>query len=261
MLRHVPTSDPLKRPYGLDCVHITCGEAQVARGRKAIKDQLIPFDRVRYFDFKRPLCDAINEAVATSAYQWCVLVAGDIILNKDATHIIHQALELYRHKWGRALGVRIPIYDTFIERTLGGTTVLQAYVDSFFGHRNMINDDVDTQRRARVRGYKFFDIDKQSGVTIGTHFDKPDDFQIFKRFFSAGVKMILKRNKRFADYLNYQKSIKRSRQMELAHQCFIIGRNHRNVLQSSHDYLMWYELFLQYYERLKPLLRKETLYE
>ena len=158
--------DTKGRKFGLECVHLTTGEAQETKGWAAINSQWWPYDRVRQVSFMRPLSKALNYIVSSAAYRWVTPVAGDIILNENASYYALKAIEYFQPVWHKALAVRIPIYDPFIGRNIGGLVAYQAHVNEYFKHRDVMNDDVDIQRRAFHEGYKIYSLEKKDGIVI-----------------------------------------------------------------------------------------------
>jgi hypothetical protein len=236
------------RPYGIECVHISCGEAQLEESLQSIRNQLIPFDRIVELTYPRPLVPVINGAISYSKYQFTFLCAGDYILNNDASYIMHQTLALFKHCWPCMLQIRVPLYDPFVEKIINGVTVYQTHVNELFKHRDVLHDDIDLQRRAKKVGYFQWQVKQKEAVVIGTHFKNPDDFQIFKRFFGAGAKTAIKKKEGFSEWFLHFCRIKNTRPYQLAKESYLLGMKHTDILDQSHNDEIWRFVF-QYYKK------------
>jgi hypothetical protein len=77
-----------------------------------------------------------------------------------------------------------PLVDLFLQKPIYGAGVTKTEMLRKYRLPNMLSNDFWHGKKLRKLGFKR----KKTEDIIGTHFDNPSEFQVFKRFFVAGIK-------------------------------------------------------------------------
>jgi len=160
---------------------ISADEPQLERCLEAVKNQTVPFSNITHVNNVSPENMAFNSGLAMVTNEYVMKIDGDMILNKDA---VETALKIIPEDNGNAYVHNFILHDSFLKQNLRGCGVM---VKSIFGkvpYPNFLRNDIWVGSKLRRMG---FVIEKYPEV-IGTHFDNPDEFQVFRRFYAMGVK-------------------------------------------------------------------------
>jgi len=109
----------------------------------------------------------------------------------------HGGKDIFVYKFG--------LFDAFLNYNICCCRVFRSEIVQKFPREDVLRDDVVADQRMEKAGFEMIGLAKK-GVIIGTHFDDPDEFQIFRRFFVVGVKE--KKYRKGQRVLNVLKSLK-----------------------------------------------------
>lgn len=171
----------------IDAVVVSIGESQLDRCLESVKKQVVPFSNIIHVDGVVPEAEAFKKGIEQVKEKWAMVIGGDFILNDDAT--IEGIKKIKEYTSIKIGGFLFGLFDSFIQRIINSCTVYNTEaVRSTTWHDTLRND-----RRAihemESRGWVFKRFFRgREIIVIGTHFDDPDEFQIFRRYFVAGIK-------------------------------------------------------------------------
>ena len=170
---------------GIEAVVVSIGEPQERRCLEAINSQVQPFERITHIKNVKPLFKAHNQGLAALEHEYAIFCAGDMTLYRNATVIA--VAQIAKHGGEDIFVYKFALFDTFLNCTISCCRMYQSDVAQKFPRRNVLREDVEADERALKAGYKRIQLVKER-VVVGTHFDEPDEFQAFRRFFVEGVK-------------------------------------------------------------------------
>lgn len=165
----------------IDAVVISINEPQLDRTLKAVNEQTIPFKKVIHVNGIVPENEAVNRALEIVDSEWVMKVDGDTILYPNA----HEIVKKYMNGNGRVCGYYFGLRDTFMDCDIGFCGVLKTKLYQTIKRKDKMNCDLNVNIELRKQGWiikKFL----QDGIIVGTHFDNPDEFQVFGRFYRSG---------------------------------------------------------------------------
>ena len=160
---------------------ISCQEPQLNRCLAAVRSQSIPFSTVIHMDSIRPECDAFNRGLEHVATDLVMKIDGDVILYPNAVEIV---LKEIPEKDPEVYGYNFRLYDDFLKGNIRGVGILRTEAVKKSRYLNILGNDVHFARQMAKFGYGR----RNHWSVIGTHFESPDEFQVFRRFYSAGCK-------------------------------------------------------------------------
>jgi len=160
---------------------ISVDEPQLPRCLEAVRNQTVPFSDIIHMNNVSPENIAFNSGIFRVQTDWFVKIDGDMILYPNA-------LELAFGEFGEMQdGVycyNFLLYDVFLEVNLRGCGVMNTEICRKVPYPNMLGNDLWFGKKLRTMGYKKVNCKP----IIGTHFDNPDELQVFRRFFCHGIK-------------------------------------------------------------------------
>lgn len=162
---------------------VSAGEPQLERCLHAVNNQTIPFSHIVHINNIVPESVAFNTGIEASTDEWIMKIDGDMILYSNAVEIalfnMSSENNIYAYSYG--------LFDEFLQTPICGCNVLSRSAFQLVKYQNVLANDIYTGRKLRRLGFIRKALDKQ-GILIGTHCPNPDEFQIFRRFYSNGVK-------------------------------------------------------------------------
>jgi len=170
----------------IDACIRSVGEPQVARCLESVRSQVIPFANIIHVDGVVPEVEAFRALLKQVKSEWMMLIDGDMIIRPDATKIAQRYIEgetdpsVVEYQFG--------LYDEFIKRVINCCRVSKSSVLQGVRTKDRLENDLTIVRQIEESGLKCMRLWKEKPpVVIGTHFEDPDDFQIFLRHYHAGV--------------------------------------------------------------------------
>jgi len=160
-------------------------EPQLERCLKSIEEQIVPFTNIVHQANIVPYSKAHNEGLPKLKDDWCMMLAGDMILHSYAVELSSHIIEndVNNIKTGAYL---FGVYDTFLKQLWGGIGIYRSSTMKMLPFRDKNNFiDIHWGRRFEALGGELNNCHEH---TLGTHFDKPDEYQVFRRFYVVGLK-------------------------------------------------------------------------
>jgi len=165
----------------IEAMVISVQEPQLERSLKAVMNQSIPFNRVTHVDSVIPESEAVNRGFSMIQSDWVMKVDGDTILYSNAVETARKYLK--ENKDNRICAFYFGLHDTFLDCDIGFCGVLRTAVYQSIKRKDKLLSDLTVNMELRKQGWIIRKLIKE---VIGTHFDKPDEFQVFHRFYCAG---------------------------------------------------------------------------
>lgn len=167
-------------------------EPQLPRAIKSTKNQNCgTFNPVFHRNNVAPQSQAMNElneeAREYNINGWALWLSGDMILYNSAIERIISYLTDIDPPNENTVEYTFGLRDTFLEENICGCPLRKMDVYSKTIRKNVMRNDFYVRRELEKQGYEYKRPCKEA-YTIGTHFDSPDNFQIFRRFKARGVK-------------------------------------------------------------------------
>jgi hypothetical protein len=171
----------------IDAMVISVQEPQLDRCLEAVRNQDpdFAFSRIVHLDSIVPESEAVNRGLEMIDNEWVMNVGGDMILYPDATKKVLAYMQ--KDASERICAYYFGLRDTFLKCDMGFCGVLKTSVFGEVKRKDKLSGDLNVNIELRKRGLVIRKLLDQ-GIIIGTHFDKPDAFQVFKRFYCAGAR-------------------------------------------------------------------------
>lgn len=164
----------------IEALVISAGEPQLERCLEAVKNQTVPFSNIVHIANVVPQHVAFNTGIKKITDEWVMKVDGDMVLYNNAVHTVIS----YICTNGNASIYIFNVYDDFIGGPMVGCKVYKTEMVRKIEHEDRLKNDLRVEKKLKMRGHKV----NKLGVTIATHAENPDEFQIFRRFYVYGVK-------------------------------------------------------------------------
>lgn len=159
-------------------------EPQLERCLEAVKNQTVPFSKIVHINGIVPESVAHNYGINKITDEWFALINGDMILYLDA---VEKGIEkINMDKDGKVYAHTFKLYDPFLQSNYGGIGFFRTEIYKSNPIRDRLNNDRNLGKKLGEQGW----IVKRHGRVIGTHFDSPDEYQIFRRFYVIGLKYV-----------------------------------------------------------------------
>lgn len=167
----------------IDALVISIDEPQLDRCLEATKSQTVPFAKTIHVDGIVPESKAVNHGLEMTSSEWVMKVDGDTILYPDALETALEYME--KNLAPQICGYYFGLRDTFLDCDIGFCGVLRTEPYKSVKRKDKMNGDLNVVIELRKQGWVVRKLLKE-GIIIGTHFDKPDEFQVFGRFYRSG---------------------------------------------------------------------------
>jgi GT2 family glycosyltransferase len=166
----------------LDAMVISIGEPQLDRCLESVKNQTVPFSNIIHLDGVVPNSKAFNQGIRMVKEEWAMHIGGDMILYPNAVEIAMRYVDRSGHD--EICGYCFEIDDTFLRCRIGFISVLRTVAFKDVTFLDTAFDDRKMSWRLREKGWRF----RKPKHSLGTHFDCPNRFQIFCRFYFHACK-------------------------------------------------------------------------
>lgn len=167
----------------MDAMIISVDEPQLERCVESVNNQTIPFDRVIHINNVCPEYEAFNRGMDKVASDWVMKVDGDFILYPNAHKVaIDYAQSDTKNEY---CAYFFGLFDTFLDQNIGYCSVLRSCLYKTCRYLDKLSNDRKAVDVMRSMGWK---AERKNRVILGTHFDDPDEFQVFKRFYTQKIK-------------------------------------------------------------------------
>ena len=160
-------------------------EPQLEACFESLRNQTYPFTNIIHINNVVPMNEAYNQGIKRATGDLLFLINGDMSLYNYAVEksvsIVHKTNnpKMCCYLFG--------IYDVFLCQNMGQIPVVSTQIYRNFSYRNRLMCDRDIGSNIRKSGYLIGHFNK---ITLGNHFNNPDEFQVFKRFYVSGNKYL-----------------------------------------------------------------------
>ena len=161
---------------------VSANEPQLPRTLLAVQQQTVPFASITHINNVVPEAVAFNKGMEQATNDWVMKIDGDMILYPEA---VATALSFIQSR-SRVFMYSYSLYDTFLKAPLYGVGVFSRRIMLANKYQDVLDNDAVTGRFLLNRGY--FRVKVSADIVLGTHFDNPDEFQVFRRFFIYAIK-------------------------------------------------------------------------
>jgi hypothetical protein len=171
---------------GLEAVIISVNEPQLTRCLESVNKQNIPFQKISHYNGIVPEYEAHNIAVKNLEYEWAMFIGGDFILDVNASQLWDRYFQDYKRE-DNISEFNFGLRDPFIQKVICCCTVARSEAFQRYPFENSLANDTINGSKMKRDGWERIKLFRQK-VTVGTHFEDPDEFQVFRRFYARGVK-------------------------------------------------------------------------
>ena len=158
-------------------------DPQLDRCLESVKGQTVPFWNIIHINNICPSCMAWEAGKKKLTGDWVMHIGGDMILHEDALERIIKYME--HDNSDKISGYYFGLYDTFLDCEIGFIGVLRTSLYKDITFRNNLFCDGEVVNMLRHQGWV---TPKLLSFMVGTHFDQPDEFQVFKRCYIHGLR-------------------------------------------------------------------------
>lgn len=166
----------------IEALLISVDEPQLERCLESIKNQTVPFSNLVHINNIQPYSSAYNEGISKLKDDWFTVINGDHILHLNAVEKITSKIK--ENNEPKIVGHLYCILDTFLNIEWGGIGTFKTDVVSKYRFHNRLDAERIVGRRLFKHGF----IMKRHEGYLGTHFDSPDEFEVYRRFYIVGLK-------------------------------------------------------------------------
>ena len=166
----------------IEAMITSVNEPQLDRCLKSVNNQTIPFSNIVHINGVVPIANAFNQGVERVTDEWFMFIGGDFILYPNAVGVAMKYVDRDFHD--EICGYCFGIKDTFLECNTGFCSVYRTSTFKSEIFRDTIFEDRQMPWRLRSKGWRF----RKPRDIIATHFDNPNEFQVFSRFYFHGNK-------------------------------------------------------------------------
>lgn len=168
----------------IEALIISIDEPQAVDCLESANKQTIPFSNIIHVnnDVTITYTGAYNRGISLLKGDWFLNLNGDICLYPDAVEKCIKALEGCNDD--KVVGHLFEFYDTFLEMRSSGMGLFRTDVIKSYPMRERLCGDVQQGRELFKGGWGL----KRQPSVLGMHFNYPDEFQVFRRFYVSGLK-------------------------------------------------------------------------
>jgi len=167
----------------IDALIISVDDPQLEKCLYAVKYQTVPFSNIVHLNNVCPMHEAFNQGMAKTAADWVMFIGGDMILDLNAVGRIAQYIE--KDAMEHVSGYWFGLLDTFFDCRIGFIGVLYGPLYRTIKYWDSSICDLITTQRLRREGWI---VKKNLRFVVGTHFDSPNEEQVFKRCYIHGIR-------------------------------------------------------------------------
>lgn len=171
----------------IDCIVQSFNEPQLDRCLKSLREQTYPYYRIINVNGVIGTYNAFKRWVMMIQTEWFTATGGDLVYYKDALENLIKFKDA--HPSDLCCNYCLTCWDPFMELKTGYLCLARTSAFQEATALDEIQDilvfDRNIARRMREKGYF---VRKNMKVIAGTHFEDPDEFQVFHRFFILATK-------------------------------------------------------------------------
>jgi len=171
----------------IEALIISCQEPQLPRCLESVYNQDTPFKNIIHVDNVIPEAEAFKQGLSQLTGEWVMIVNGDMILYPNASS--QAEVQIWIDENEKVSEFQYGLYDPFVERVINSCSVYKVEPLVKEGRSDTLRNDLWASRNIMKDGWIRRSLfTGPNPIVIGTHCEHMDDFQIFRRFFTVGVK-------------------------------------------------------------------------
>lgn len=170
-------------PKKIEALVISMDEPQLDRCLEAVKNQTAPVSNIVHINGIVPEVEAFKKGINSITEDWVIHIAGDTILFENAVETAADFIDRYYSL--KVCACFFGLYDTFLECDIGFSNVYRTSAYKSIEYKDKLSNDRKINKGLRANGWE---IKKLHHIVVGTHFDHPDEFQVFRRFYAQAIK-------------------------------------------------------------------------
>jgi len=167
----------------IEAMVISVDEPQLDRCLVSVRNQIVRFSNIIFVNGVIPEYLAFNKGMAQTIDKWVMKVDGDFILYEDAVERVTNYMSQFNDE--KCCCYAFGLNDTFLNCLMGFCCVFRTAVYKQHPYLDKLSNDQTMNYFLRGLGWK---IHKNVELAVGTHFDKPSEFQVFRRFYTQWIK-------------------------------------------------------------------------
>lgn len=167
----------------IEAMITSVNDPQMDRCLEAARNQTVPFSNIIHINMVCPLNIAFNEGMRKTTEEWVMDIGGDMILDADAVERVIRYMS--KDSGSNISGYYFSLNDTFLKCRIGYVGVLRGSLYRDIVFKDTVASDKEIVRELRSKGWMTRKLDD---MYVGTHFDSPDEFQVFRRFYLHGTR-------------------------------------------------------------------------
>jgi hypothetical protein len=229
----------------IEALVISNQEPQLERCLAAVHNQTVPFSNIVHIDGVAPEYIAHNTGMQMLTAEWAFNVNGDTILVENAVELALKCLEDHSKEVyaDKVYSYNFGLYDTFLRTMIAGCSFFRVPICKPILYEDRLDNDLKTGPILRRKGYIIRHLEfGRRRITVGTHFDNPDEFQVFRRFYAKAMK---RDSESIKDRLLRLKERYKLSVYDLALQALEFGKE-KNSYPTSHDINFDREMFEEF---------------
>ncbi len=153
-------------------------DPQLGKCLEAIKNQTIQFSKLTHIAEVSPMHRAWNKAWESITEEWVGWLDGDVILYPNAVETLKNYAKPAMNE--RICSWSLGLYDPFLKMTDNFFCLIRSSVYRNYQAMNKASWDRYMGSWVKKGGWE---TRKDQSIIVGTHFEDPNDFQVFVRFF------------------------------------------------------------------------------
>ncbi len=181
----------------IEALLLSVNEPQLGNCLESMNSQTVSFSNIHHIKNVVPQSVAYNSGILLLKDDWFLLTGGDACLYPDAVEKCIKALETPDND--KVVYHRFNLYDAFFDANWGGISIFRRDVYQSIPIMDRLKNDGKLGTKLDGMGW----ISKKHERTLGVHFDQPDEFQVFRRFYVAGLKYTGRAVSQIYDRMSY----------------------------------------------------------
>lgn len=166
----------------IEALIISCCEPQLERCINSINKQTIKFSNITHIENIIPEHLAFNTGIEKIKDDWFMKIDGDMVLYENALEIV---ISYLKNNTENVFMFSFGLFDEFLQENTMGCNIYNTKLIQNIKYENLlVNDRIAVKKLSKLNHIRH----KKNKVIIGTHCSEPDDFQVFRRFYTVSVK-------------------------------------------------------------------------
>lgn len=164
---------------------VSAGEPQVERCIMAVNNQTVPFSRIIHMADIVPEHKAFNNGMRLCDNEWVMKIDGDMVLYENVVETVTEYMQ--KNNDDNVFVYSFGLLDGFLQAPICGCAVFRRSLFVQVPYPNVLSNDSYSGKKIERMGY-VRKTPYKDGLNIETHCENPDEFQVFRRCYTHGVK-------------------------------------------------------------------------